>query len=41
LAPLIIVLFPDGRMLSPRWRIVPVLAGIALVLVAAVLPVGA
>ncbi len=41
LAPLIIVLFPDGRLPSPRWRIVPVLAGIALVLVAVVLPVGA
>ena len=41
LAPLIIILFPNGRLPSPRWRVVPVLIGIAVVLVALVFPAGA
>jgi signal transduction histidine kinase len=39
-APMIVVLFPDGRLPGPRWRVVPVLAGIAAVLLAVVVPIG-
>jgi signal transduction histidine kinase len=40
LAPMIIVLFPDGRLPGPRWRIVPALTGLALLAVAVVVPIG-
>jgi signal transduction histidine kinase len=40
LAPLVVILFPDGRLPGPRWRVVPVLSGLAVVLVAVVLPAG-
>ncbi|HWB35523.1 MAG TPA: hypothetical protein VHA75_05800, partial [Rugosimonospora sp.] len=40
-APVIIVLFPDGRLPGRRWRVVPALSAIAFVLVAVVLPAGA
>ncbi len=41
LAPLIVALFPDGRLPGRRWRFVPALSALALVLVAVVLPIGA
>ncbi len=40
LTPLILVWFPDGRLPGPRWRIVPALTALALVLVGVVLPLG-
>jgi len=40
LAPVVAVLFPDGRLPGRRWRVVPVLAGVALVLFAVVVPAG-
>jgi signal transduction histidine kinase len=40
LVPVIVVLFPDGRLPGARWRVVPVLAGVALVLFAVVVPIG-
>lgn len=39
LAPVIAVLFPDGRLPGRRWHIVPWLAGVALVLFAIGLPI--
>jgi signal transduction histidine kinase len=37
---MIVVLFPDGRLPARRWRIVPVLSGIALLLLCVITPVG-
>jgi len=38
-APMTVVLFPDGRLPGPRWRVVPVLAGAVVVLGAVVVPI--
>jgi signal transduction histidine kinase len=41
LAPLIIILFPDGRLPGRRWRVVPVLCAVCLALLAVAVPAGA
>jgi hypothetical protein len=40
LVPVIVILFPDGRLPARRWRIVPALAGVALILFTVVVPIG-
>ena len=40
LAPLTVVLFPDGRLPGRRWRVVPVLAGVIVVVFAVIVPIG-
>jgi signal transduction histidine kinase len=40
LAPLTVVLFPDGQLPGRRWRAVPVLAGVVVALFAVVVPIG-
>jgi signal transduction histidine kinase len=41
LAPVVIILFPDGRLPGRRWQVVPALAAVSLVLVAVIVPAGA
>jgi signal transduction histidine kinase len=41
LAPVIIILFPAGRLPGRRWRVVPALAAVSLALVAVAVPAGA
>ncbi|HEV7647655.1 MAG TPA: histidine kinase [Actinophytocola sp.] len=38
--PMFVVLFPDGRLPGRRWRVVPALSGVALVLLAVIVPIG-
>ncbi|MEV4513391.1 histidine kinase [Dactylosporangium sp. NPDC049525] len=37
-APMIVVLFPDGRLPGPAWRVVPVLAGVIVTVYGVVVP---